>query len=55
MSYAAVKLFQLGEHSINVFGSFFVTFHPDVPGEVKGKSSNEAFGGRVAYDKLFMG
>jgi hypothetical protein len=35
------------------FGSIFPTFHPDVPGEVKGKSSNEAYAGRVAYKKLF--
>ncbi|HSX09462.1 MAG TPA: glycosyltransferase family 2 protein [Candidatus Saccharimonadales bacterium] len=37
----------------SVFGSIFATYHPDVPGEVKGKSSNEAFAGRVAYKKLF--
>jgi hypothetical protein len=37
----------------HVFGSIFPTFHPDVPGEVKGKSSNEAYAGRVAYKKLF--
>lgn len=37
----------------HVFGSIFPTFHPDVPGEVKGKSSNEAFAGRVAYKELF--
>ncbi len=37
----------------DTFGSFFATYHPDVPGEVKGKSSNEAFAGRVVYDKLF--
>lgn len=36
-----------------VFGSIFATYHPDVPGEVKGKSSNEAYAGRVAYAKLF--
>lgn len=36
------------------FGHIFVSFHPDVPGEVMGKSSNEAFGGRVAYQKLFV-
>ncbi len=36
------------------FGSLFVTFHPDVEGEVKGKSSNEAYAGRVAYKKLFV-
>lgn len=34
------------------FGEIFATFHPDVPGEVKGKSSNEAYGGRSAYKKL---
>lgn len=37
----------------HVFGSIFPTFHPDVPGEVKGKSSNEAYAGRVTYTKLF--
>ncbi|MBI4080756.1 MAG: glycosyltransferase family 2 protein [Candidatus Levybacteria bacterium] len=35
------------------FGSIFASYHPDVIGEVKGKSSNEAYGGRVAYQKLF--
>lgn len=34
------------------FGSFFATYHPDMPGEVKGKSSNEAFAGKEAYQKL---
>jgi hypothetical protein len=37
----------------HVFGSIFATYHPDVPGEVKGKSSNEAYAGRVVYNKLF--
>lgn len=37
----------------NTFGSFFATYHPDVPGEVKGKSSNEAYAGRVVYKELF--
>ena len=37
----------------NTFGSFLATYHPDVPGEVKGKSSNEAFAGREVYKKLF--
>lgn len=36
-----------------IFGDVFASFHPDVIGEVKGKSSNEAFGGRLAYKKLF--
>lgn len=35
------------------YGDFFATYHPDVLGEVKGKSSNEAYAGRVAYQKLF--
>ncbi len=37
------------------FGSIFATYHPDIPGEVKGKSSNESFGGKVAYEKLVIG
>ncbi len=37
----------------HIFGSIFATYHPDVLGEVKGKSSNEAYAGRVAYKKLF--
>ena len=35
------------------FGSMFATHHPDIEGEVKGKSSNEAYAGRVAYKRLF--
>lgn len=38
----------------DTFGSIFATFHPDVEGEVKGKSSNEAFGGREAHKRLFI-
>ncbi len=34
------------------FGDIFATFHPDIEGEVKGKSSNEAYGGKIAYEKL---
>ncbi len=37
----------------HVFGSIFATYHPDLPMEVKGKSSNEAFAGRAAYHELF--
>ncbi|HVA96524.1 MAG TPA: glycosyltransferase family 2 protein [Candidatus Acidoferrales bacterium] len=37
----------------HIFGNIFATYHPDVLGEVKGKSSNEAYAGRVAYQKLF--
>ena len=32
----------------NVFANFLVTFHPDIPSEVKGKSSNEAYAGKYA-------
>jgi hypothetical protein len=37
----------------DIFGSIFATYHPDVPGEIKGKSSNEAYAGRQAYEILF--
>jgi cellulose synthase/poly-beta-1,6-N-acetylglucosamine synthase-like glycosyltransferase len=37
----------------DVFGNIIATFHPDLPNEVKGKSSNEAFAGRIAYKRLF--
>lgn len=36
-----------------VFGKIFATFHPDVPGEVKGKSSNESYAGKEANRLLF--
>lgn len=31
-----------------IFANLLVTFHPDLPGEVKGKSSNEAYAGKHA-------
>ena len=34
------------------FGDIFATFHKDQSGEVRGKSSNEAYAGKVAYNKL---
>ena len=34
------------------FGSIFATYHPDVAGEVKGKSSNEAYAGKQAHKIL---
>ncbi len=37
----------------HIFGHIFATYHPDLPSEVKGKSSNEAYAGKVAYHKLF--
>jgi hypothetical protein len=35
-----------------LFGDIFATFHPDVLGETKGKSSNEAYAGRETYTRL---
>lgn len=35
-----------------IFGDIFATFHPDIQGEVKGKSSNESYAGKIAYKKL---
>lgn len=36
----------------NIFGNFLTTFHPDLPGEIKGKSSNTAWGAKIAKKKL---
>jgi hypothetical protein len=35
-----------------VFGHFWTTFHPDIQGEIKGKSSNTCWGARMAKKKL---
>ena len=37
-----------------IFGSFTTTFHPDVPGEVKGKSSNSAWAAREVVEKKLI-
>lgn len=37
------------------FGHLFITFHPVIPGEVAGKSSNEAWAGTWAKKKLIDG
>jgi len=36
----------------NNFGDIFATFHPDILGEVKGKSSNESYGAKQAFKRL---
>ncbi|MDP2649796.1 MAG: glycosyltransferase family 2 protein [bacterium] len=36
----------------NIFGGIFATYHPDIEGEVKGKSSNESYASKRAYNKL---
>src|SRR3989344_5056056 len=40
-------------HEFNeTFGQIFATYHPDIEGEVKGKSSNEAYAGRQVNRQL---
>ncbi|OGD85341.1 hypothetical protein A2164_04595 [Candidatus Curtissbacteria bacterium RBG_13_35_7] len=36
----------------NKFANLFVTFHPDIAHEVKGKSSNQAYAGKICKKKL---
>ncbi|HLD01792.1 MAG TPA: hypothetical protein VJC10_02850 [Patescibacteria group bacterium] len=36
------------------FGTVMATYHPDVVGEVKGKSSNEAYASRKVHEKFFV-
>lgn len=36
----------------NIFGNLWITSHPDLPGEVKGKSSNMAWAGKWVVEKL---
>lgn len=52
---AKEKATTLIEEFKSVFGGIFASYHPDIPGEVKGKSSNESFGAKLAYEKLVEG
>ncbi len=36
----------------NIFANFMVTYHPDIAAEVKGKSSNQAYAGKLAKKML---
>lgn len=36
----------------HIFGGFYYTLHPDLPNEVKGKSSNQAYAAADAYERL---
>lgn len=36
----------------HIFGRIFAAFHPDIDGEIKGKSSNQAFAAKLAEKKL---
>lgn len=38
----------------NIFGGIFATYHPDIPGEIKGKSSNQSFASKAIYRKLIL-
>jgi hypothetical protein len=49
---AKVKSSQLKEYFQNTFGSFNTTFHPDIEGEVKGKSSNTCWGAILAKKEV---
>jgi len=51
---APEKVAALMKEFKGVFGDLFATYHVDAPGEVKGKSSNEAFAGKAAHQKLFI-
>lgn len=51
---AKVKARELTKKYGTVFGSLLSTFHPDVPGEVKGKSSNTAWGARRAAEYVLQ-
>lgn len=42
----------LAKEFAGTFGRLYVTYHPDIEGEVKGKSSNQAFAARVANAAL---
>jgi cellulose synthase/poly-beta-1,6-N-acetylglucosamine synthase-like glycosyltransferase len=43
---------RLSERFANAFGALLVTMHPDLPGEVKGKSSNLHWAARRVQDEL---
>lgn len=49
---AKLKAKELARQFKKVFGNFITTFHPDLPGEVKGKSSNTAWGAKIAKKQL---
>lgn len=50
--HAAQKAATLTKRFADRFAHFFVTVHPDIPGEVKGKSSNMAWAGKWVKQEL---
>jgi hypothetical protein len=49
---APARAARLSQRFAARFGEWLVTFHPDLPGEVKGKSSNLAWAARRVADEL---
>jgi len=49
---AKEKARKLKKEFNNRFGNLMMVFHPDLPGEVKGKSSNVAWGAKLAKQRL---
>lgn len=50
---AQEKAEELIKEFSSTFGDIFASYHPDLPGEVKGKSSNQAFAAVEANKRLF--
>jgi Glycosyl transferase family group 2 len=50
--HARARAARLSQRFAECFGQWLVTVHPDVPGEVKGKSSNLAWAARRVEDEL---
>lgn len=46
------KAKEIKEKYKKTFGNLWATFHPDIEGEVKGKSSNTSWGAHIAKDEL---
>jgi hypothetical protein len=46
------KAGKIAEIYKNIFGTLESTFHPETPGEAKGKASNQAYAGKIAYKNL---
>lgn len=49
---AKSKVAELEKEFGGIFGGFMGTYHPDIEGEVKGKSSNQSYAAKIAYTEL---
>ncbi len=49
---AEIKSAQLKKEYAHIFGNLWTTYHPDIKGEVKGKSSNTSWGAKHAKQLL---